>query len=450
MSTQHDFDLDQLAKAHEETSKKIQHTLFILVLFSLFCIFTLLGTPDIELLSGKGSQISLPIPFGNFRVSFNGFMLFGPLVLFGITVYLHSFLQHWRALSKLPELPAIRRTPFLFNLPYPSSKVASHLLFYWLTPTVLYYFVWKALPFTHDIDFFIPLLFFCISASWSLCLQLKRNWKHFWVRNIIISALLISVVGLPFVQFFGILTKDFALISRHFQLSRENLSGQFLSNMDLRGAFFSQANLSQAHLKGANLEGANFWRANLSQADLSDTILEGAILEEANLKDAILSDANLAGTRMEGSDFTKAKLVDTDLSCAQASKAVFRQADLSNAKLTGANLAGADLDRANLTGTNLTGVNLSEVENLTQDQLNKACADFLPVKGLPVGLSKPPWCFFGADYKPTYPLTIEDIWQIIPEKPPCLKRPKTGAVSDAELIPGKGESELKLQHNKAN
>jgi len=53
-----------------------------------------------------------------------------------------------------------------------------------------------------------------------------------------------------------------------------------------------------------------------------------------------------------------------------------RGADLSeHAPLSGANLSGADLSEADLRDANLSGADLSDVKNLTQTQLDKACGN---------------------------------------------------------------------------
>ena len=54
-------------------------------------------------------------------------------------------------------------------------------------------------------------------------------------------------------------------------------------------------------------------------------------------------------------------------------KAHIPKADLGGTNLTRAHLVGADLTRADLSGANLTSADLTDVQSLTQEQLDKAC-----------------------------------------------------------------------------
>ena len=80
---------------HEETSKTLRRTLFALIVFSFFCAFTLLGTPDKELIAG-GSKIRVPIPLvADYGMSFIGFLVVGPIVSsgnHGLFAHLHPAL----------------------------------------------------------------------------------------------------------------------------------------------------------------------------------------------------------------------------------------------------------------------------------------------------------------------------------------------------------------------
>ncbi len=163
-------------------------------------------------------------------------------------------------------------------------------------------------------------------------------------------------------------------------LSGVNLSGANLHVADLSGANLPKANLSVANLSGALLYFANLSGANLYFANLSGAILSGANLHFANLSHANLSDANL-----HVADLSDANLSDANLPKANLSKANLSEADLSRANLSGADLYEADLSDANLSRANLSGADIlgashpltdqGPVRRLTQDQLNKACAD---------------------------------------------------------------------------
>lgn len=83
-----------------------------------------------------------------------------------------------------------------------------------------------------------------------------------------------------------------------------------------------------------------------------------------------LREQNLAGTDLSGETLRAA-----DLSGSQLSAADLTNAELTGANLTEADLTGADVGGAYLTGVNLSGADLSQVQNLTQDQLNRAIVD---------------------------------------------------------------------------
>jgi uncharacterized protein YjbI with pentapeptide repeats len=117
-------------------------------------------------------------------------------------------------------------------------------------------------------------------------------------------------------------------------LSGADLSGQNLSDINLRGAILTRINLSGAKLSNADLSGSNLAQANLSDTDLTETVLSDCFLRGANL-----SNANLCGSDL-GGEF----LHDANLS----------GANLAKANLTNIALAGASLDRANLEEADLT------------------------------------------------------------------------------------------------
>ena len=79
---------------------------------------------------------------------------------------------------------------------------------------------------------------------------------------------------------------------------------------------------------------------------------------------------NLAGVNLN-----LASLSGANLSSVILHSVNLTSASVGLANLTGANLGSANLRDTILTDTNLSGANLSRVRNLTQDQLDKACAD---------------------------------------------------------------------------
>ena len=142
-----------------------------------------------------------------------------------------------------------------------------------------------------------------------------------------------------------------------------NVGAVRMQEANLPGADLSRAHLVRANLRRANLNGADFHSANLAYASLASAELIDADFTSADLTVVELTKANLIGSKFQGADLTGASLRDADLS-----NAILKEADLRQA-----NLEGADLKGVNLTDTNLWNADLSDVRNLTQLQLDRAC-----------------------------------------------------------------------------
>jgi len=108
----------------------------------------------------------------------------------------------------------------------------------------------------------------------------------------------------------------------------------------------------------------------LAKAHIPKAHLVGADLTRAYLNDTNLTSANLTHADLAGAD-----LNDTNLTSANLTSA-----DLVSANLANADLSGAFLTVADLGGANLTSADLTDVQSLTQEQLDKACGT--GVKGL--------------------------------------------------------------------
>ena len=117
-----------------------------------------------------------------------------------------------------------------------------------------------------------------------------------------------------------------------------------LDDVDLAGAFLSQANLVECSGVYVDLTGAYLTSANLSVATLTNADLSHANLTSADLPHASLYRANLTGT----------DLIDADLTGADLTGAYLTGADLAHANLTDADLYGTLLTRADLSGAIFT------------------------------------------------------------------------------------------------
>ncbi len=135
------------------------------------------------------------------------------------------------------------------------------------------------------------------------------------------------------------------------------------------------AYLADAYLSGANLTGVKLLQSDLTIATLINTNLLNADLTTANLTGADLTGANLTGATLLIADLTTAVLNNANLTRAILTNAILTKASLTGADLTNATLINANLTRAVLSGANLSGAYLMGANDLTQRQLDQACAD---------------------------------------------------------------------------
>jgi hypothetical protein len=119
--------------------------------------------------------------------------------------------------------------------------------------------------------------------------------------------------------------------------SRDRLD-LYLSRVDLRRAYLSDAWLAGTEMRHANLARAWMRRVHLEHSDLGHTDLREARMEGARLTGANLSHTYLQGAQLIGADLRGANL---------------QGARLEGADLTGAHLEGADLTAATFDATTM-------------------------------------------------------------------------------------------------
>lgn len=127
-------------------------------------------------------------------------------------------------------------------------------------------------------------------------------------------------------------------------------TGRCAAETFLVGVQLQNANLFLADLRCTDLFGANFERADLLRVNFERARIVKAKLKKAILWYATLSNANLQDSELDGADFSFA--------------------ELEGVKFQGSDLRGTILYNANISGANLIGA-----MNLTQKQLDAACAD---------------------------------------------------------------------------
>jgi len=152
-------------------------------------------------------------------------------------------------------------------------------------------------------------------------------------------------------------------------ISRQNLSGQNLSNKDYRGAKcigtnFSGCTINQTDFSGANISYANFRGTNVRNSNFEDSTATKVYFYGADLKDTRLCGANLRKSNFTGADLRialldRAILLECNFHGANLQKSSLQSSVSNGANFYGADLSGANLRNATFRNTNLTGANLS-------------------------------------------------------------------------------------------
>jgi Pentapeptide repeats (8 copies) len=269
-------------KQHDEISKAINKLLLILIGFCFFCVLTL-SAPDRSLLA---SDAKIKLPFADTEISFVSFLIIAPLVLIAFSFYLHIFAGYWIMLLRQRPSPSTASAeiphpglPFVFNLQSRTAVWLSTFLFYWLVPSTLGIFAWKALP--------RPEAFVLIGLTGAflivfLFLQIRRrsDQRHKMSTLVLWLAFLFSIVFTPVLVFLALLgrtdlplVRDLdlqtdLLLTRHLNLRKADLHGQELRGLNLRGADLRFADLKTANLAFTNLTGAQLIGAHLKEAHL--------------------------------------------------------------------------------------------------------------------------------------------------------------------------------------
>jgi hypothetical protein len=350
-----DLDVDEWKRQHDEVSSSLRRMMLTLLGYSFFCFLTL-GAPDSSLIA---SDAKIKVPFAGTEVSFAAFLFIGPLVLIGITAYIHILLGYWLSLGKRGEVVGL---PYIFNIDNSVANWLANFIFYWLPCFVLGFFVWKALPRHFEASLLyiqtVIFIFFIVVLKIRRLPEARRGFKfiNLWFWGLLIGASIfcISVFFVPSPFLFRKMNLHKAKLEEQ-DLRLARLPGAILAEANLRGA-----NLSRANLRGANLRGAKLQKANLREADLEAADLTAANLGTANLTAAHLWIAKLTGADLTGADLRKAVLNAADLTAA----------NLEGAYLTGAELTGAYLMGAKLGGAKLGGVDLCDAHTLYDAELD--------------------------------------------------------------------------------
>jgi len=412
---------------HDEISKAINRLVIVVIGFSFFCALAL-GAPDRNLLA---SDAKVGLPFANTEISYVYFLFIGPIVLVALSFYLLVFVGYWLSLSQSRQITVENPThlPFMFNLGSKTAKYISYFLFYWLVPSVLMLFAWKALPRPESnvlvavtSSFVVIFVFLQLRRRSAILsyLHLRRRFAHVYVFCLWLVLFVGLFVSVRSSWAFLLSRSNENVFTRTLHLRKADLSRQDLRSVNLTSADLSEANLNGADLDGAVLDGAQLPRANLQgaklqKASLFQTDLTGADLSNADLSDSVIGRAHFNSANLAGAKLSKVEEImfvyifsgdqpknllssnleefwgnnkdfgpsfsDSNLSNADLSRANLRWADFSRAKLSGANLIGATIRHANLNSADLTDAKVSE------GQLESAKGDETTI--LPQGIAAP-------------------------------------------------------------
>lgn len=332
------------------------------------CVYAWLAlatTTDLALVVNASST---PLPIIQTEVPIAGFFLAAPVVLLGIYIYLHMYLQRlWRGLAKLPAF-----FPDAFSLDekaYPwllTSLVRLYMLrltenrppLWWLQVGISVVCAWVLVPLT-------------VFLFW-----LRYLPKHDWLGNLGLSLMVVIAfwTGCSMYR----ITKATLLGERARWRPVERLPEIAVA---IAMAVLTFGVSTVAITAQRPIEGIGFrLYADLRGAELNDTVLAGVNLRAANLQGAQLERASLKSALLDGADFRGAVLRATDFSEASLEAADFRRADLwyadfRKSRLQESDFQGANLQFARFADSDLRRSDLSGTKHLLQRELKGACGD---------------------------------------------------------------------------
>jgi uncharacterized protein YjbI with pentapeptide repeats len=347
----------------EEASKNTRGIFYLYLGAVAYCLLTVMGTSDRQLLLGERTQL----PIVNVAVPLVGFFYFSPLLLMLVYAYFQMYLQRIQGLkSQLRSTGSwqYRRIyPWMINIaddPEPglvgrAQKIVVALALWWSLPLVMQVFYLWILK-RHDR--LMSTVLFCESAA-GMALVIISWWlyhKRTRFEKIKFAILMIAWFCIP-----------------HFLLGPKYLPRlpqrvvQFISN----AGFGPNLNLSfQNLIEEKNAKYSTIPLVNLRGVDLTWATLNSCILARADLRDAKLQHAYL-----EKSDFRGAWFTGANLDSSSAQYARFDSSIDSSASFVGTNLSHANFQHATLKRVDFRGAQLVDV------RLDSAVADSARFEG---------------------------------------------------------------------
>jgi hypothetical protein len=294
-------------RQHDEVSNTVRRVMLSLLAYALFCGITLASAEDVSIFGG--SEVTLP--FANTKIGYATFLTAGPLILVGLTVYLHLFLQSAIDLGR-PQ--GANPLPYIFNMDYPVAAALSSFMHYWLPVLLLFLFAWKAVNLCAGYwlglaSTGMAVVMLYLHMARMSAVRGENPWRFSWV-------MLFSFALLFAMQ----MANGSALLKRPLSLDGNQTLGEKLNGVcvdsfagaSLRGTNFIGATLRSVDFRGASMQEARLAGVDLSNADLSGADLSEADLGEAHLNGVNLINANLGGAILTGADLGGANLPDVD------------------------------------------------------------------------------------------------------------------------------------------
>lgn len=294
---------------HDEITQRIRQLAVWLIGVCLFCVVTLFGTTDADILRSAGT---VELPVLNYTIGLSGFLVLAPLSLVALTIYLHLFVGEHRRYS----LPTPSARPMVANFRHPTAQAVTAIMFYAGVPATLGVFVWKMWPWSMGLNLLYA--FATVAGGLLLVLAYRTERRH---RGWLVPGVAVIACAI-------VLGMNLLLDQRSIDLRGEDLKEADLRGADLKNSRMQESDLSRAQLNGTKLGGANLTRASLREIDglrlqaprtvfpfanLQGADLRSANLEEASLFRADLRDANLQWARLKGANLYKTNLRGADM-----------------------------------------------------------------------------------------------------------------------------------------
>ena len=359
----------------EETSRKSSRVFLIKLMSCLYAWLVISSVQDLHLIS---SEAISPLPVISTRIPLTGFFWFAPLIVLGIFVYFHLYLQRlWEDIAAFPAV-------------FPDGKSLDKKVYPWLVSGILRAHV-PHLRDTH-LPFFPLQRIVTILVAWCVVpVTLAAFTAAYLVKHdpygTAYHLVLLSLSVWLSVAFYknatatmrGKKRKPFTWKEVRTDGRTPKAIAMVLATIIAWGLIFygpfglPTANLSSANLQEADLRHANLQGAKMDGANIRSVRMNGVKLNRATLFSAQLQNANLTRADLSNTDLRAASLVGANLSRARLELADLRGAQLEGANLTGTTLLGARLDRAVMTDVvGLTYEQICEVSSMLDAELDAA------------------------------------------------------------------------------